>query len=225
MFVFEGLFPRNQWKTVHLWWVRVVCLNGCQLAIVWWIAPIADTVFQRSREMNGDHALWIQVIVGYVCLTFVYYWWHRARHQWPWLWRWFHQIHHSPVRLELVTSFYKHPLEILVNALLTSFILNMCLGVSQNAIALCVLLTGLAELFYHWNIKTPYWLGFLIQRPESHCVHHQLESMGVNFSDLPVWDMVFGTFVNPKDTHFKCGFKYNQESKLHKMLFGKNVHR
>ena len=51
-------------------------------------------------------------IVGYLVITFVYYWWHRARHEVPILWRCFHQVHHSPQRIEIITSFYKHPVEI-----------------------------------------------------------------------------------------------------------------
>ena len=60
------------------------------------------------------------VVVGYVAITFVYYWWHRWRHESPFLWRVFHQVHHSPQRIEIVTSFYKHPVELLVNGILTS---------------------------------------------------------------------------------------------------------
>ena len=33
----------------------------------------------------------------------------------PILWRTLHQLHHSPKRLEIVTSFYQHPLEIISN--------------------------------------------------------------------------------------------------------------
>ncbi|WP_426174595.1 sterol desaturase family protein [Massilia sp. TWR1-2-2] len=32
-----------------------------------------------------------------------------AGHESDWLWRVFHQIHHSPRRLEAITSFYRHP--------------------------------------------------------------------------------------------------------------------
>ena len=55
----------------------------------------------------------------------------------------------------------------------------------------------MAELLYHWNVSTPAWLGYLIQRPESHCVHHQHGLHRYNYADLPVWDMLFGTFRNP----------------------------
>ncbi len=33
------------------------------------------------------------------------------------LWRFFHQIHHSPQRL-VITSFYKHPVEMTVDSLI-----------------------------------------------------------------------------------------------------------
>ena len=84
-----------------------------------------------------------------------------------------------------------------------------------------MLLTGIAELFYHWNIKTPYWIGFLIQRPESHCIHHQRNKHSNNYSDLPLWDMLFGTFHNPRAKEFACGFAGNREQDLVMMLLGR----
>ncbi|MGV8644007.1 sterol desaturase family protein, partial [Pseudomonas aeruginosa] len=48
---------------------------------------------------------------AYFVNTFVTYWWHRARHANDTLWRLFHQLHHAPQRIEVFTSFYKHPTE------------------------------------------------------------------------------------------------------------------
>src|SRR5260370_10151383 len=59
------------------------------------------------------------------------------------------------------------------------------------------MVSGLAELVYHWNVKTPHWLGYIFQRPESHCIHHQEGVHAFNYSDLPMWDMLFGTYRNP----------------------------
>jgi sterol desaturase/sphingolipid hydroxylase (fatty acid hydroxylase superfamily) len=81
------------------------------------------------------------------------------------------------------------------------------------------------ELFYHWNIKTPRWVGYLIQRPESHCIHHQFGLHAFNYSDLPIWDILFGTFKNP--THFegKCGLGEENELKVKEMLLGVDVYQ
>ena len=124
----------------------------------------------------------------------------------PFLWRWFHQLHHSPQRIEILTSFYKHPLELVVNGVLSSAILYLLVGVSPDAAVLAVTITGLAELFYHWNVATPRWLTLVIQRPESHLVHHQAGLHTGNFSDLPLWDLLFGTFRAPESWSGACGF-------------------
>jgi sterol desaturase/sphingolipid hydroxylase (fatty acid hydroxylase superfamily) len=49
------------------------------------------------------------------------------RHAKEW-WLAFHQIHHSPSRIELLTSFYKHPIEILCDAVLSAVILYPLMG-------------------------------------------------------------------------------------------------
>src|SRR4029078_8492623 len=75
---------------------------------------------------------------------------------------------------------------------LSSAILYLGVGLGAAAAAGAVLLSGFAELFYHWNVRTPHWLGYLFQRPESHCVHHQEGVHSYNFADLPLWDILFG---------------------------------
>ena len=98
-------------------------------------------------------------------------------------------------------------------------------GLGPAAAANAVLLSGLAELFYHWNVRTPYWLGFIFQRPESHCVHHQEGVHSYNFADLPLWDMLFGTFRNPRQWQARCGFGPEREHRLFDMLAGVDVNR
>jgi len=162
-------------------------------------------------------------LVGYLAITFVYYWWHRWRHEVSFLWHWFHQVHHSPQRIEIITSFYKHPFELFANSILSSAILYLLVGVGPLAASQAVLISGLAELFYHWNVRTPYWLGYIFQRPESHCVHHQEGLHSYNFADLPIWDMLFGTFCNPVRWQERCGFDAEREQRLGEMLCGVDV--
>jgi sterol desaturase/sphingolipid hydroxylase (fatty acid hydroxylase superfamily) len=73
------------------------------------------------------------------------------------------------------------------------------------------------------NIKTPHWMGYIFQRPEMHRIHHERSKHYNNFSDLPIWDMIFGTYENPKKRDMTCGFKTERESKLIEMLRFKNV--
>ena len=206
LFACERARPGRRWPRVAGWWARALLFNAVQVAIVWLAGSSWDGWMLRHRPWSAD-ALGVAggAIVGYVAVTFVYYWWHRARHASGLLWRWLHQLHHSPARIEVVTSFYKHPLELVANGLLSSAILYLGVGVGRDAASIAVLLTGLAELFYHWNVTTPRWLGWWIQRPESHCVHHQEGLHAFNYGDLPLWDWMFGTLRNPGRFEGRCG--------------------
>jgi sterol desaturase/sphingolipid hydroxylase (fatty acid hydroxylase superfamily) len=225
MMIVERLSGGRTWPQVRMWWLRAILLNGVQVGAVW----LAGTSW---NGWMSQHRLWSAdglgttggALLGYVVVTFIYYWWHRWRHESSFLWRWVHQVHHSPQRIEVITSFYKHPVEIVVNSLLSSAILYLGVGLGPRAASLAVLLTGLAELVYHWNIRTPHWLGYIFQRPESHCVHHQEGLHSFNYGDLPIWDMLFGTFRNPKEWNAHCGFG-PLEHRLPEMLIGVDVNK
>lgn len=223
MIWFEKKKPGRTWPEVRYWWIRAGLLNGLQVGTVYlaglswdrWMLQWHHGTFAHLSSFWGG-------IVGYLTITFVFYWWHRWRHASDFLWRWLHQMHHSPQRLEIITAFYKHPFELIADSVICSAILYICLGLTPAASANAVLLSGLAELFYHWNIKTPHWVGYIFQRPESHCIHHQHGLHAYNYSDLPLWDMLFGTFRNPKVWDAKCGLG-QEEHRFVDMLIGCDV--
>jgi sterol desaturase/sphingolipid hydroxylase (fatty acid hydroxylase superfamily) len=219
--------PGRSWKKVSGWWVRAFLLNLFQVLSVFIAIFTWDKWFAGISLWSADEVFGVTgaAIFGYLVITFIYYWWHRWRHSSQFLWNHLHQIHHSAQRIEIITAFYKHPAEILINSALSSAILYIGLGMGPESSSLAILLTGLGELVYHWNVKTPYWLGFIFQRPESHCVHHRQGWHRQNFSDIPLWDMLFGTFHNPKDFEGQCGFSDDRETRLTEMLMGKDVLR
>ena len=218
--------PGRSWPQVTGWWARALALNAVQVGSVFLAGVAWDGWLTQHRPWSADQLGTIGgAAVGYLAITFVYYWWHRWRHEYDFLWRWFHQVHHSPQRIEVITSFYKHPFEIVTNSVLSSVIVYWIVGLGPEAAAGAILLSGLAELFYHWNVPTPYWLGFVFQRPESHCVHHQAGLHSYNYADLPLWDMLFGTFRNPRKWDARCGFEPDRELQLGRMLAGIDVNK
>ena len=224
MIAIEAFAPGRMWPQVPGWLWRALLLNVAQAGAVFIGALTWDRWFPQFRLWDLSSLGTVPgALVGYFVITFVYYWWHRARHEIGFLWRWFHQVHHSPQRIEIITSFYKHPVELLANGALSSLILHVLVGLDPAAATLAVTFTGVAELFYHWNVRTPYWLGFLIQRPESHCIHHRDGWHRSNFADLPIWDMLFGTFENPRRYASPCGFGPEREPRLADMLRGRDV--
>ena len=223
MLIVERIAPGRMFPKVRGWWARAIALNLCQVGATYLAGVAWDGWMITHRPWSLDGlGTELSALVGYLVITFIYYWWHRWRHEVDFLWRWAHQVHHSPQRIEIITSFYKHPIELVANGVLSSAIVYLLVGLSPQAAALTVLLTGLAELVYHWNVKTPYWMGFIFQRPEAHCVHHQTDHHSQNYGDLPLWDMLFGTFYNPPEWDLTCGFG-DAEHRLADMLAGKDV--
>lgn len=157
-------------------------------------------------------------IAGFVVAEAVVYAYHRAAHRSAFMWRAFHQLHHSPRRVDIPGSVLFHPLEITVQTLLLLFVSVIVLGLAPLAAALVGYLFAFYGYFQHWNVRTPQWLGYIIQRPESHCVHHRLGVHYYNFADLPLWDILFGTFRNPRQFIGECGFEGGGDRRVGSML-------
>ncbi len=70
----------------------------------------------------------------------------------------------------------------------------------------CEIMGGVISLFVYEV------LGYIIARPENHMLHHARGKHRANYSDLPVVDMLFGTFEVPKLPPDDVGF-WNGTSK------------
>lgn len=226
-FVLERLVPGWTLPKNRTWPLRVVLINLVQIGVVllagitWekWMSSFS--LFQVSESLHPISG----GLFAYFVATFIFYWWHRVRHETDFLWVSFHQIHHSPQRLEVITSFYKHPGEMIVNSIIGSMLVYAILGLSVEAAAVYTLCAAVGEFFYHTNVKTPQWIGYFFQRPEMHRIHHQKDRHLNNYGDIVWWDMIFGTYENPKTWNDKCGFDTDLEEKLPSMLRYQDVHK
>ncbi|BEU98199.1 hypothetical protein ACDW_39040 [Acidovorax sp. DW039] len=140
------------------------------------------------------------------------------------LWRIFHQLHHSAKRVEALTAFYAHPLDSAAAVLISCFTSYLILGASPVAAAIAIALTGAFDLFLHSDLRTPRWLGYFIQRPEMHTVHHALDHHAQNYG-LPLWDILFGTWVNPPERSLSLGFEGDKSQRIADMLLFRDVHK
>lgn len=226
-FILERITPGWRLPRVETWPLRVVAINVVQLGIVL-LAGISWERWLSSRSVFHLSARLSPVAGGFVAYfiaTFVFYWWHRWRHELDVLWLGFHQIHHSPQRIEVITSFYKHPLEMTVNSILGSLIVYTLLGLDLRSGAIYTAFTPLGEFFYHTNVRTPRWVGLVFQRPEMHRIHHEYGRHRNNYGDFVWWDMLFGTYENPPAFTSSCGFDDAREQRLLPMLAFRDVHR
>ena len=175
--VLERIVPGRKLPHVPGWYFRAVLINLAQLGITLGTGQLWIKFFSGASLVS--FASWdfplAEGFIGWFIGTFVFYWWHRLRHK-NGFWRVFHQIHHSPSRIEIFTSFYKHPVEILSNSLLSAVILFPVLGCSVLGGFWYNFFAATGEYFYHANVRTPKWLRYFIQTPELHSIHHQLDA-------------------------------------------------
>jgi sterol desaturase/sphingolipid hydroxylase (fatty acid hydroxylase superfamily) len=219
-FVLERVLPGRELPEAPGWYVRAAFLNGCQVSIVLLAGVAWNRWFQNWSllHMSGAMPTWVEGLVGWFLGTFVFYWWHRARHDVNFLWRICHQIHHSPSRIEMLTAFYKHPLEIAADSMIVSALMFSVLGASTGGAMWYNVIAVLGEYFYHSNLRTPHWFGYFLQRPEHHSIHHQLDLHQFNYGDITWWDRLFGTFRETDEFAAQCGFPDGHERQLGDML-------
>jgi sterol desaturase/sphingolipid hydroxylase (fatty acid hydroxylase superfamily) len=224
-FVLERVRPGRQLPHVRGWYARALAINLCQLVITLGLNRVWNRHLAGS-SLLGLHRLGMPALEGFLAWligTFFFYWWHRLRHA-NGFWRVFHQLHHSPARIEIVTSFYKHPVEIFSDSVIAAMVLYPLAGVSLDGAFWNNFFAATAEYFYHANFKSPRWLKYLIQTPELHSVHHELDVHRYNFADLPLWDRLFGTYKDADDFAPACGFPRDNERFVADMLLFRDVY-
>jgi sterol desaturase/sphingolipid hydroxylase (fatty acid hydroxylase superfamily) len=216
----ERALPGRQLPEAPGWYARAAFLNLCQLLIIMLSGIAWNRWLQHWSVFHISHHVspFAQGSLGWFVGTFVFYWWHRVRHESDVLWRVLHQVHHSPSRIEVLTAFYKHPLEITADSFLGSCLMFFLLGASTMGAAWFNVFATIGEYFYHSNLRTPPWIGYFLQRPEHHSVHHELDVHRFNYGDITWWDRLFGTFREAEEFAPQCGFPNNHEENLGRML-------
>lgn len=132
-------------------------------------------------------------------------------------------MHHSAERIDIPSAFYFSPMDMIAWTALSSLCFALIMGLSAQATTIVLLTLNFIGMFQHANIRTPQWLGYIIQRPESHSLHHARGVHAHNYSDLPIFDILFGTFKNPKDFLPEAGFYDGASSQVLDMLMFKDL--
>lgn len=211
---------RTSFPDVRFWRVMGVVSFLLYFSIATF-APFLWDSWIGSHELINGRALprWAQVVIGFLVLEFGIYFWHLTMHKVDFVWRLTHQMHHAAERVDIWGAYYFHPIDMLGWALLGSLCLVGIFGLSPEAALVVAVLTTIPGMFQHLNIRTPHWLGYLIQRPESHLIHHQRGVHAFNYGDIPLPDMIFGTFRNPRDAwDGENGFHSGSTRQISEML-------
>jgi sterol desaturase/sphingolipid hydroxylase (fatty acid hydroxylase superfamily) len=221
--VLERVFPARPLPEVRRWLLKgfaFFVLSGTINAVI--PAVVGPRLGFLTLVHSARLGLAASSVITLLVAEFLSYWQHRTMHRFHTLWRWTHQMHHSAERIDIPGAVYFHPFDISLQVLPPA-VAAALVGASADAAALAGFALFLMAMFQHLNIKTPHAIGYVVQRPEGHSVHHQRGLHAYNYGNLAIWDQVFGTYRNPRDFSELAGFYDGGSARVLDMLGGRDV--
>ncbi|WP_253272373.1 sterol desaturase family protein [Chromobacterium subtsugae] len=168
--LFVGIFTREviapaSRNTCDRRWLALASILGAATAAVTLAVGFLFAGLIREVSLIPAARGWPDIAVGaasFLLTSFVFYWWHRATHASDWLWRVFHQLHHSPKRVEALTALYAHPLDSAAAVLISAFSSYLVLGATPAAAAWALFFTSVFDLFLHSDLENAALAGISV---------------------------------------------------------------
>lgn len=140
----------------------------------------------------------IRPVLAFLLMDLSFYWWHRANHRIPLLWR-FHNVHHIDPDLDVSTAFRFHFGELAFSSAFRITQIGL-IAPSPWAYAAYEFVFQAGTLFHHSNVRLPIRAERLLNRmlvtPRMHGIHHSQvrEETNSNYASvLPWWDRLHRT--------------------------------
>ncbi len=157
-------------------------------------------------------------------LDFLIYWWHRANHELPFLWR-FHEVHHLDRFLDASTAIRFHFGEVILSALARAGVIVL-FAMPLSSVLIFEALVLAAAGFHHSNLKLPpnleRALSWIVVTPSIHWVHHHRSRRDTdsNYATvLSLWDRLFSTRSATRRTpEMEIGVEGREEESLPLLL-------
>ncbi len=179
-------------RNLGLWALNLLLSPLIILPLTYWAS--GQGMAWRPAWWAGTTGLLLDLLL----LDFLIYWWHRANHVVPFLWR-FHAVHHRDRFLDTTSALRFHFGEVLLSAGARALVILM-LGLPFSSVLVFETLVLLAALFHHSNLALPAklerGLSAVVITPAIHWVHHhdRRADTDSNYGTvLSIWDPLFGS--------------------------------
>lgn len=185
------------------------------------VVPISLWAASVGPDWRVDYAPWWQggwgLLLDLILLDFLIYWWHRANHAVPYLWR-FHEIHHLDETLDSTTAVRFHWGEVALSACARAVFI-IIFDIPLESVLIFEIQVLLAAIFAHSNVRLPARLeraiGWVFVTPAIHWVHHHATRRDTdsNYGNLfSFWDRLCGSFSpNRRRLDMKIGVEREPE--------------
>jgi len=183
---------------------RRLARNGALWAVTAGLSPLVVvpvSLWASGHALGWRPAWWsgpLGLALDLLILDFWIYWWHRANHEVPLLWR-FHEVHHLDRFLDTTTALRFHFGEVLLSAGVRAAVI-VAAGIPVTSVIVFETLVLASALFHHANLSLPprleRGLSRIVVTPSIHWVHHHRRRPDTdsNYATvLSLWDPLFGT--------------------------------
>lgn len=185
--------------------------------IVWATFTVFSIEWLNSHHIGLFYLVqvpvWMKLVLGVFLFDFVTYWFHRASHRVPLLWR-FHRVHHSDTSMDVSTYFRSHPVELFFWFGGSNILAAALFGLDILSLGLYFLVLTPFLLLEHSNLRFPAWLdktfGLVFTTPNLHKIHHEQDQYYTdsNYADIFIlWDRFFGTYTYKPAESIRFGLK------------------
>lgn len=183
-------------------WARNVAVTGLSYAVG---SAVVRPVALGLAAWSQTHSFgllawvplpfWLQFALGFLLMDLTFYWWHRANHIYPLLWR-FHNVHHVDPDMDVTTSFRFHFVETFYSAAFRILQVGL-VGITPLIYLVYEMVFNLATMFHHSNLHLPISVERLVNKvlvtPRMHGVHHSAVGSETNSNYSVVfrwWDLL-----------------------------------
>jgi sterol desaturase/sphingolipid hydroxylase (fatty acid hydroxylase superfamily) len=161
------------------------------------LAVLAAAAFVATKGFGplSRMPLGIQVVITLVAFDLLWYWYHRSAHSFGRLWR-VHGVHHAPAQLYALMHLVFHPFDLLASRFVIAAIVFRFSGVKPDAIFIAVVIIATQQMISHVNADIRVGpLNYVLIGTETHRYHHAANERGNYSSVIPLWDIIFRTFI------------------------------
>lgn len=203
----ESIFPARRWQQSRVkrlfFHAAVAAFNTVLVRLLiyvpflLWVVYVEQQGWGISRWLGLDG--WLEIVLSLIMLDLFDYFWHRANHRIPFLWR-FHKAHHADNEMDVTTALRFHPGELMLSSLAKA---SWVVIWGPTAIAWFIFegLISLCAQFHHSNFDLPDPIERVLARvlvtPRFHTSHHVVDRRygDANFSTIfSFWDPLFRSY-------------------------------
>ncbi len=201
--------------------------------VIQWVTEYTYLAQLQSIEpvfyLDPVYGIYVLALLNLLYMDFASYLVHLFYHKVPWLWK-FHATHHRATVLNPLTKDRIHPVEYFVDTIIlkpvlfapgivllaSAFHIGKDLDYKYTMALLNYVFLSFVSNLRHSHIRLNYgkFLSYIFISPHMHQAHHSRNRVhrDVNLGVmLSVWDVIFGTFYNPKrNERFKFGLSNYQ---------------